>query len=477
MPETRASSVIMNGVFGPRAAKIKELWMELFGVFKKAVILSAVTAFSFVPVYAREITYSWDEETRTETLRRKVPTAINVYTDGTAEDITHEEGELDGVIYDILRVNPSEHTRVQVDYNEVPQDLDQLSDPEILDQGFLYAGGINGGYFSTATSNYGQPVGAVRRNNEWTAWYRIKNTPAYGNGFATAYIDHGNLALEYHGWADCKWNGDDLWDWQNGYKIDAEYAISGSYTWFKDGVRQDITGGAHGGIDYRTYGRAVTILAQKKDRQFLLITIFGSLDDQTIGDFLERLDVYNALRLDGGGSTQMVYETDLVKEYDPELSDTKITEAKEEEPEAIGYVSVHVDQLRVRSRARTDSAARGYAENGETYRVFEITEDNDYTWYRIGRNRWIAGTDEWVSYQDAEEKAALDDEVKKMKVTVLVDNLNIRSGPGISSPIVGKAVNGKTYDASEKKNAYGYVWYCIGENEWIADSGSWVNEE
>ena len=64
-----------------------------------------------------------------------------------------------------------------------------------------------------------------------------------------------------------------------------------------------------------------------------------------------------------------------------------------------------------------------------------------------------------------------------MKVTVLVDNLNIRSGSGISSPIVGKAVNGKTYAATEKKNAYGYTWYCIGENEWIADNGTWLREQ
>jgi hypothetical protein len=101
-----------------------------------------------------------------------------------------------------------------VDYNEDPQDLDHLIDPEILDQGYLYAGGINGGYFSTAADNYGQPVGAVRRNNEWTTWYRIKNTPAYGNGFVTAYIDEGTLSLKYHGWSSSQWMGDDSWNWR-----------------------------------------------------------------------------------------------------------------------------------------------------------------------------------------------------------------------------------------------------------------------
>ena len=428
-----------------------------------------------IRIDAEEVTYSWDEDTRVPSLRRKVATAINVYTDGASEDITHEEGVIDGVIYDILRVTPTEHTKVQVDYNEQPQYLDQLTDSETLDNGYLYAGGINAGYFSTSDSNYGMPTGAVRRNNEWTNWHEIKNTPAYGNGFVTAYINDDDLSLKYHGWASGKWNGDDSWNWRTGYSIDSEYAVSGSYTYFVDGIQQDITNGTFGDINYRTYGRAVTILAQKENKQFLLITIYGSLDEETIVDFLTSLDVYNAIRMDGGGSTQMVYETTLVKEIQPELINTKLSEEMNDNTEVIGYVTVNVDQLRVRSGARTSSLARGYAENGERYQVYETAEDGTYTWYRIGNRRWIAGKDDWVEYQEIEQTDNQSDSVHELTVRVNVDNLNIRSDASISAPIVGKAVNGKEYTSSETKEAYGYTWYCVGENQWIASTDDWVS--
>ena len=440
--------------------------------------LAAAVLFSFtgLTVNAEEVTYSWDEDTRVPSLRRKVATAINVYTDGNSDDITHEEGVLDGVIYDILRVTPTEHTKVQVDYNEQPQYLDQLTDPETLDNGYLYAGGINAGYFSNSDSNFGMPTGAVRRNNEWTNWYEIKNTPAYGNGFVTAYINDDDLSLKYHGWASGRWNGDDSWNWRTGYSIDSEYAVSGSYTYFADGIQQDLTDGAYGDINYRTYGRAVTILAQKEDKQFLLITIYGSLDEEIIVDFLTSLDVYDAIRMDGGGSTQMVYETTLVKEIQPELINTKLSEKEmNDNTEVIGYVTVNVDSLRVRSDARTSSLARGYAENGERYQVYEITKDSNYTWYRIGDRRWIAGKEDWVVYQEIDQTDNQAEEDKEVTVKVNVDNLNIRSDASISAPIVGKAVNEKEYAASETKEAYGYTWYCIGENQWIASNEDWVS--
>lgn len=436
-----------------------------------SVIISALV----LPVRADEVTYAWDEDTRVPTLRRKIATAINIYTDDQSGDITHEEGIIDGVIYDILRVNPSVHTRVQVDYCEEPQYLDQLTDQEILDEGFLYAGGINAGYFSAGGNNYGQPVGAVRRHNEWTKWYEVGNTPAYGNGFVTAYINGDDLELKYHGWSMGKWNGDDLWNWRTGYSIDSDYAVSGSYTWFADGKEQDLTGGAYGDVNYRTYGRAVTILAQKEDKQYLLITIFGSLGEDTILSFLSSLNVYDAIRMDGGGSTQMVYETSLVTEVSPELSDTAFTEEDLDESEdLIGYATVNVDSLRVRSAPKTSSAQKGFAENGERYQVYETKEDGDYTWYRIGQRRWITGTDEWVSYETLEEAEEETISSEPVKVTVLVDNLNIRSDASISALIVGKAENGKEYTASETKSAYGYTWYRIGENEWIAGNDGWV---
>ena len=43
---------------------------------------------------------------------------------------------------------------------------------------------------------------------------------------------------------------------------------------------------------------------------------------------------------------------------------------------------------------------------GETYTVYEQTEDSEYTWYRIGEDRWIANDGTWcIEYGDEENEA------------------------------------------------------------------------
>ena len=447
-------------------------------------------------VSAEEIHHAWDETNRVKTLRREVPTAITVYTkDASAGEVTHEEGVLDGVAYDILRARPSENTIVQVDYSETPVPLNQLRDEERIAQGYRYAGGVNAGYFSNSDEEYGKPVGAVRRSNEWTSWNWAANTPAYGNGFATAYINDGDLELKYHGWSWGMWLGDDSWQWWTGYTIDADYAVSGSFTYYADGIQQDITNGDHGGINYHTFGRAVTILAQKPDKQFLLITIYGTVAEDRITSFLGELGVSDAIRMDGGGSAQMVYETDCVQEVKPELAWTEGSVDTEPDEPAIGSVKVLVDRLRVRSAAGTSSSVRSTVMNGETYPVYETKDAEGYTWYRIGVSQWIAGQQGWTEYTASGESAAVSTpeptpvptvapaqtpvpEVQSDPVIgtaeVLVDRLNIRQGPSTRTNRSGMTNTGKVYDVYETKEAEGYTWYRISSTQWIAGTDTWV---
>ena len=369
------------------------------GIRTAAALLAAVTA--IVPVRAEEIGSSWDEDTRVHVLRRKVATAINVYTDGLSQDVTHEEGVYDGVIYDILRVNPTEHTFLQVDFSEVPGYVNELKDWDTIAAGYRYAGGINAGYFINEGEQYGRPVGAVRRHNQWVNWYHDKCVPAYGNGFATAYISGSELELKYHGWQYGKWAGDTAWQWWTGYTMDADFAVSGSFTYFADGQEKDITNGDCGDINYHTFGRAVSILAQRPDKQYLLITLYGTVQENRIADFLRALGVSDAIRMDGGGSTQMVYETDLVQTVAPQMISTASALLDQETAAPIGYATVIVDSLRMRSAPSVNGFVRGTAINGERYQVYEISEDGTYTWYRIGVGRWIAGRSDWVKYEPA----------------------------------------------------------------------------
>lgn len=65
---------------------------------------------------------------------------------------------------------------------------------------------------------------------------------------------------------------------------------------------------------YHTNDYAFSCLAQREDGTYYLINFWNGMRDEKIQDFLEELDVYNAIRLDGGTSTSMCYETDYVIE-------------------------------------------------------------------------------------------------------------------------------------------------------------------
>ena len=495
-------------------------------------MLAAVMLFSgfLKPALAEEVENSWDETKRVHHLRRPVSTAISVYTKGNNEDITHEEGILDGITYDILRVNPSEDTLVQVDYSESPAMINQMKDYNRISQGYAYAGGINAGYFENGGGEgYGKPVGAVRRYGDWTTWYGIPNTPAYGNGFATPYIDGDVLKLRYHGWAGNNWCGDGGWTWWGGYAIDGgAFGVSGSFTYFADGKEVDITGGSSNGINYRSYGRAVTILAQKSDLQFLLITIYGTVAESRIRDFLRELGAFDAIRFDGGGSTQMVYETDLVKNVPPQLEWTEKPLANEEiEEESLGYLIVEASKLEYHNtpelrkepeeaKEKKDTEEAGtaaenkasekpesekadgdkteptgsdkkedeekesempsYATYGERYQVYEMKDAEENTWYRIGESLWILASEDEVQYfgNDEIEKSRSISEQETFQIRINARNLQARKAPSADAAVIATTREGSVYTVYETTEDAAYTWYRIGKKHWIAALPGWI---
>ena len=358
---------------------------------KGITVLAIVLALSPVSVKAEEVTASWDENNKRHLLRRPVPTAINIYTDGTSDDIFHEHGVIDGVRYDCLRVVPSEHTFLQVDYRETPVFLNELKDESLIDNGWYYAGGINAGYFSNNEEEYGRPVGAVRRKNAWTLWGSEENTPAYGSGYSTAYFDGKNMILRYHGWYQGQWWGDNLWDWE-GYHIDYQNGITGAYTYFVNGEEIDITAGTEPAVDYRKYGRALTIFAQNEGQEYLLINIYGTVEEERVMELLRNWNTIHALRLDGGGSCQMVYETELVEETSAET--VRVKRSKE-----VGTITILNHKIPVHSFPGEDSPITGNATPYEQHYVYSTIERNGVIWYRIGINRWITGAEDTARYE------------------------------------------------------------------------------
>ena len=244
-------------------------------------------------------------------LNNTVGSAVNIYTlKDTDAAIIHHTGNFNGINYDMLEVTPSETTFIKVDYMGYAEWLNNIYDWGLVSEGYIRAGGINANYYAWHTNpNAGQPVGGLRMAGKWTSFRGEPNMPEYGSGYATAYWDRtGLMKLVYSG------ENIDGSGW-TGEKVESECALSGSYTYIVNGERKDLTGGA-GLYEYHYNDYAFSCLAQKEDGTYFLISFWNGMRDEKVQDFLLGLDVYNAIRLDGGTSTSMCYETDIVREED-----------------------------------------------------------------------------------------------------------------------------------------------------------------
>ena len=280
--------------------------------YSLCVLAGAIFFASRITVRAELIPNSFDETSRSHDLRRNVPVAINVYAkNGTVPQVVHEEGELNGIAFDVLRVDPSEDTFIQVDYSPSAQLLYTLYDHDLVNSGYTRIGGINASFFSGG----GCPAGAVRVDDQWQYYGDMELSPSYGNGYATAYFNNTDMEIKYHGWSGSTWipYDDGIWNGEqtgvHAYGISSKFALSGSYTYFANGVQTDLTTGGTG--RYQTT-RAVSLLAQRADKQYLLLNFYGRISDWDIIEYLRSEGVTDAIKFDGGGSTQMVYEDTLV---------------------------------------------------------------------------------------------------------------------------------------------------------------------
>ena len=69
----------------------------------------------------------------------------------------------------------------------------------------------------------------------------------------------------------------------------------------------------------------------------------------------------------------------------------------------IGTATVNVSGLRIRKGPGTGYSTIGVAQDGGSYYVYEVKQDDQYTWYKIGNDQWFASTGNWVTYTKKEE--------------------------------------------------------------------------
>ena len=73
--------------------------------------------------------------------------------------------------------------------------------------------------------------------------------------------------------------------------------------------------------------------------------------------------------------------------------------------EILGQVVVVVDELFVRSMPSTEgNTPKEFAKMDVVYNVYDIYTDDQYTWYRIGEDQWIADYNgEWVNWVEVDQ--------------------------------------------------------------------------
>jgi uncharacterized repeat protein (TIGR02543 family) len=274
---------------------------------------------------------------------RAVATAINVYAkSGTVPHVKKSSGTFAGangnVTYNVLEIKPDGNTIVKVDYaGNTPKIITNMLDTSLTGNGYYAVGGINAGFFDNTNTNktYGLPTGVVEKSST-TQIFTDKNssvhylTPAgYGSGFTSLYFDGTNMTnrihLRYHGWTGgvFKYDSDNYGEdtvaqyyynteTDQGYKYVYDYSngVAGAYTLFVNGENKTL---GRADSSYWTWGSSVTLFGQKADGTYLLVTTTGNIGDGSYESALMgQLGATDAVRFDGGGSTNMFYDDGLV---------------------------------------------------------------------------------------------------------------------------------------------------------------------
>ena len=271
------------------------------------------------------------------TYTRKVATAIGIYSkNGIVPGVHKYRGTYAGINYNVLEVDVTDTngTFLQVDYagyngyDYLPKNLNDFYDTELTkDDEYFWVGAINAGFFTAATTanDYGYPTGAVKKNGNWLSYsprdnsYTWDTTAAYGTGFVTAYFNKNDeFKLIYNGWENGNfykyYNDPSPNTWDYGEHVNYSEGVSGAYTLIVDGDNTVHWGkNDYVGTNFWNYaGTAVTLFGQKENGNYVLVTTEGTLVAENQVNLMTELGCVNAIRFDGGGSTQMTYDEGLI---------------------------------------------------------------------------------------------------------------------------------------------------------------------
>lgn len=124
--------------------------------------------------------------------------------------------------------------------------------------------------------------------------------------------------------------------------------------------------------------------------------------------------------------------------------------------------------LRVRNNASLKGDVLGHLQKDKYYNYFESKVADNYTWYRIADNQWIAKIESVDILPKVQIVNPTERDEEKNQLICHVGNLRVRTAPSLNGEVLGFLQQDKYYDYFDSKEADKYEWFKIAENQWVA---------
>ena len=128
----------------------------------------------------------------------------------------------------------------------------------------------------------------------------------------------------------------------------------------------------------------------------------------------------------------------------------------------------HEDGLRVRTTPSINGEKIGHIEKDKYYNYFEIKEADNYKWYKIKDNQWVAGIESLEILPKIAVVEPVERDAEKDQLICSVDNLRVRTDASLQGTRIGFLQANKYYNYFETKEADGYLWLKLADNQWCA---------
>ena len=133
--------------------------------------------------------------------------------------------------------------------------------------------------------------------------------------------------------------------------------------------------------------------------------------------------------------------------------------------DSVNQVYVGVSQLRIRDEASLNGTIMGYCTKNSYYNCLGTSKADNYTWYNLGDNAWIAGV-AGVKYLPKDEAHLIPEPVARntevSQIYINYPKLNARTEPSLDSKSLGYYSLGY-YNVLDTVVKDDYTWYKLGE--------------